>query len=246
MDSVESGVLGISATYLNITGLEKRASNTANSEGSFSTSDFSFSLAYAGNTQGKLFLPFSYGLTLKFIRQSIDQYSADAFAADLGAIAPVQICGIPASFGACIQNIGTSIKYINEEYQLPLVYKFGIAAKPFHNGKLPLLVALDVDFPNDSDISVKIGFEFEVNSMLNIRAGYRNMNSSTRDAISGGKLGAFNNSQFSAFSGLTAGFGLNIPLNTISNLSNGLNLDYAFVPYGELGNTHRISLGMKW
>jgi hypothetical protein len=47
--------------------------------------------------------------------------------------------------------------------------------------------------------------------------------------------------QFGRNTGAGSGFSVGMGL-TFSNLG----LDYAFVPYGDLGDTHRISLGYKF
>ncbi|GAG58644.1 unnamed protein product, partial [marine sediment metagenome] len=61
-------------------------------------------------------------------------------------------------------------------------------------------------------------WEYWVTNIMALRVGYR-----TGPADEG--------------SGLTVGAGFR---------AGRILLDYAFVPYGDLGNTHRISLGMKF
>lgn len=75
-----------------------------------------------------------------------------------------------------------------------------------------LLVAVDANQPVDDDLRVNIGAEYQfINNTFAIRGGYK----------SGIDQG-----------GVTAGAGFHI---------RNCRLDYAFVPYGGLGNTHRIS-----
>ena len=76
-----------------------------------------------------------------------------------------------------------------------------------------LLLAADVVVPNDNDIYACGGVEFGVSEAIALRAGYH----------SGRDIG----------SGLSAGLGLNLEQ---------IGVDYAYVPYAELGDTHRFSV----
>jgi len=78
-------------------------------------------------------------------------------------------------------------------------------------------LSLDVVSPNDNDSYFCGGAEFSLGSLIVLRAGY----TSAQD------IGE----------GYSAGIGFNSPT---------LSVDYAYVPYGDLGNTHRVSLSMKW
>ncbi|GAI40545.1 unnamed protein product, partial [marine sediment metagenome] len=81
----------------------------------------------------------------------------------------------------------------------------------------PFAVALDVVKPSDDDTYFCAGAEWWIAGLAALRAGYK----SNQD------IG----------SGLTVGLGFNLAT---------VELDYAYVDYGDLGNTHRISLGFKW
>ncbi len=81
----------------------------------------------------------------------------------------------------------------------------------------PFAVALDVVKPTDDDTYFCAGAEWWIGGLAALRAGYK----SNQD------IG----------SGLTVGVGFNLAT---------VELDYAYVDYGDLGNTHRISLGFKW
>lgn len=78
-----------------------------------------------------------------------------------------------------------------------------------------LLLATDVVKSIDRDVDAGVGAEWKPIEMLRLRAGYR---SQGRDV---GK-------------GLTAGLGVSLA---------GLEIDYAYVPFGVLGDAHRISAG---
>ena len=73
----------------------------------------------------------------------------------------------------------------------------------------------------NSKISENVGAEYWVSRNLALRIGY--------DTAS--------ISDIENFTGVSAGMGFKV---------SGLTLNYAWMPYGILGDTHRISLGFKW
>jgi len=80
-----------------------------------------------------------------------------------------------------------------------------------------LTLAVDVAKPQDNEIYYCLGAEWWLRNVLALRTGYK-----TNQDIG---------------QGLTAGIGYKF---------GRICLDYAYVPYGDLGDTHRISLGMKF
>ena len=81
----------------------------------------------------------------------------------------------------------------------------------------PFMIALDLVKPTDDDTYYCAGAEWWIEKIVALRVGYK----SNQDVGSG----------------LTAGLGFKVAT---------VDLDYAYVAYGDLGNTHRISLGFKW
>ncbi len=80
-----------------------------------------------------------------------------------------------------------------------------------------LILSLDFNKYSDTGFRGDFGAEYRLAETLALRLGYN----------SGNDMG----------SGLTAGFGFRI---------SSLNVDYAFVPYGDLGNAHRFSLSYNF
>ncbi len=80
-----------------------------------------------------------------------------------------------------------------------------------------LTLAVEIAKPQDNEIYYCLGAEWWLRNILASRVGYK-----TNQDI--GK-------------GITAGIGFKMGKTSI---------DYAYVPYGDLGDTHRISLGMKF
>ncbi len=121
--------------------------------------------------------------------------------------------------GALLSNVGTSI----QNFTQPLSYRFAgsyqlrnTLMKKDHD-----IIALDFNGYNDTGFKIDAGDEYQMTFGRNdvaLRVGYN-----TEDDLSG----------------ITAGAGLAHRFDDFT-----ASLDYAFVPYGVLGNTHRVSLNI--
>ena len=118
--------------------------------------------------------------------------------------------------GFVVQNLGS----INPSTgsgtgaSLPQTMKLGLSKNLLSDR---LLLAFDVSFPKDNNTILSLGGEFKINPLFEIRAGY---NTKSEEG-GGGNIGI--------------GLGLNLAR---------FKVDYAYVPYGDLGSTHRVGLGV--
>ncbi|PIV56245.1 hypothetical protein COY52_09405 [Candidatus Desantisbacteria bacterium CG_4_10_14_0_8_um_filter_48_22] len=159
------------------------------------------------------------GGTVKIINQQLDDKSAFGIAADLGMQYKLNKEGL--ILGLALQNMGCEAPFITEASSLPMNLKAGIANKSA-DSKLTLSADLNYSIL-DSIWAVGAGIEYWVHPVFAIRAGY--------------KYNSAINNTLGALAGLTCGVGFKIGI---------LGIDYALVPYGDLGYTHRISLIAKF
>jgi len=157
------------------------------------------------------------GINLKYISEKIEDESAIAFAVDLGCLYATPVPKLNVGFS--VQNLGTKIKFISESDPLPLNFKVGASYKMLEKDALAL--ALDVNIPNEGNVNVHVGGEYLLLDMIALRAGYKTTTIKELGALSG----------FSCGCGFTF---------------KGYGIDYAWVPYGDFGSTHRISLAIKF
>ena len=166
---------------------------------------------------GKQFGILDIGIAGKYISTKIDK-SASAVAADAGL--RLNISGNIVLAGS-LSNMGTGLKYRERTDKLPALGRMGAAVK-FKN----ILLAADLLMPKGAKMYFAAGTEFcayqAENLRFLLRAGYNGRTSSS-------KLGGM--------TGFSAGTGFDI---------SGFSVDYAFTPFGDLGNSHRISLSMKF
>ena len=184
------------------------------------TGDFSPTDMCVSLSYARNFKGVDLGANIKYISLKIEN-TATAYGADLGAQYKLKdVLDDKLTLGLAVQSIGTKVKFINEEDPLPMNVKLGGAYAIKGNW----LAVLDFNAPIDNAVSVGAGTEYmyKVKEKIELfgRAGYN-----TRNLDTGG------------LNGVTAGIG-------IKYLDYGF--DYAFVPYGELGNTQRISISLKF
>lgn len=216
---MSKSAIGVSITYLSIGGIDGR-DISGKSTGKKTVSNLAIPVTYSQKLSSKL----AVGINLKLISQDYYMEKGSGFGIDLGMLAfPKE----NFSLGLNLQNIGPKIKIGDAENKLPFNIKGGIAYK-----KKNLTTAFDLDKPIDDNVKVHVGVEYLlVNKILAIRAGYENV----------GNLGGI--------SGLSFGLGFNIKEYGI--FSNELSersflIDYALVSYGDIGYTHRFSLGVNF
>ena len=171
-----------------------------------------YDLLVALSYGGKINKSISIGFSAKLLQEKIDEQKAQAFAVDLGGIYSADNKFL---VGVNLQHLGTKMKFIEESYGLPLNVNIGLAYKLLDNA---LTLAVDSNIPSDNDVNIGFGADYRIMGMFDLRFGYRY---------------AFGGNDLGTVSGLRAGVGFGI---------GNYKLDYAFVPYGELGQSHRISL----
>jgi hypothetical protein len=169
---------------------------------------------------------YSIGATFKGINEKVDTVSGWGLAGDIGLLSrPELVKGLSA--GLTLQNLGTSP---DPSASLPIVMRLGLGydwEAPFTRERLDdkLLTGVDLIMPIvpvDGVWHLNVGTEytrwFEA-QWASVRAGYRVP------------------TDLGPLAGLTVGGSLGTELPG-ANLS----LDYAWIPYGELGNMHRIAM----
>ncbi len=193
--------------------------------GSFTPNDQAFSAAYAARL-GELRL----GGALKLIRQSLADVSATGAAVDVGVQASrVTTAGEgPVDLGASLTNLGPPIKLGGEKAPLPLALRGGFL---WHTSPT-FGTALDVNLPVDAAPFVAFGFEWDFPLS---GAGRRSASSPKASLRAGYNQGRARDHE--GLAGMTAGAGLDLA---------SFRLDYAWVPFGDLGTTNRVSLAFRF
>ena len=210
----DQGTWGLSVTNLHVDNIDSRTDDTDTPAGQFSSSDSAYWLSYAYPVTSRLNL----GANAKYIRQTLDNVDANAYATDLGAT--YDFDWQHSRLGATIQNVGTKVKFVNESDPLPLTMRFGGSVRPWNKR---FLFSSDIIVPRDNVIGLAVGGEYNKNVSnflgYSIRSGYNTV--SDAQGLTGVSVGA----------GLRLGRG---------------RFDFAWVPFGELGNSYRFALHIRF
>ncbi|MFH1380119.1 MAG: hypothetical protein ABII23_07575 [bacterium] len=164
----------------------------------------------------------SAGLNLKYISQTLGRYSASAYGGDAGIIYHV-LAGEERFYwdtGIAYHNAGTKLDFREEtsyKDKLPSSIRLGNVC-----GKGKLKAGVDLILPADNDLCGNLGLEYQVVEGAAFRLGFK--------AFGYDELG-----DDYYFTNMTAGLG--IPFYFIAG-----KFDYAFVPMGDLGTSHHVSL----
>lgn len=156
----------------------------------------------------------SLGASLFYLRSTI----ADTAATGGLNLGVQQILG-PVSLAIGLENFGGKLKYEKVAEPLPQRLRFGTVFHFVRN----VAMSLDVFKPKTGSTRFSAGTEYhrDLNDTigLSVRGGY---NGRSSDGISG-------------LTGITAGAGVSI---------GDVELDYAWIPFGNLGDTHRVSMSI--
>jgi hypothetical protein len=215
------GNIGFAINYLFMGEMDKY-DYAGDKQGSMTASDLALTFGLSRKVLIKEGMPYlKFGANIKYLHSKLEEEKADALATDLGL--QTELKNPKVKIGLVIQNIGTGMKFIKESCPLPTNIKLGAGYSLVVKNN-PLNLAFDINIPNDNNLRINFGTEYEINCGKNIIVSPRIGYGAYKEGLEG-------------LSGITAGIGFKYQNYFI---------DYAFVPYGQLGNTHRISLSMEF
>lgn len=208
----------------------------------YGASDMALGITYSR----KMYDRFSFGMTVKYIRQEIWHEKAIGYAVDLGIHYKTRLDGF--AIGSSISNFGSEMKlegrdllrafdadqlnysndklnvqYSTESFPLPLIIRSGVSYSKniLYNSAITCMV--DLIHPSNNVETINVGVEFNFLGLLSLRTGYQSL---------------FNTS---AENGLTMGFG--ILSNSKSRFPLGIH--YSYSEWGILNDVHRFSINLS-
>ncbi len=237
------GAVGVSLGYLYLGDIPKALETSSGdydpaSSGTFGASDLALNFAWAGNLfwrENKI------GLGLKVIQEAIEDSQTFSVGVDIGdqillsrtrwyraaAKDNWAVRLVPSVVGISFRNLGTPVKYSYQNDPLPMIGQLGLAYKFLDDD---LATALDLEYRMVEGLMV-----FHLGAEYWIHTGIRSGPKSTLDvALRGGYRTGYDATSAPGFS-----LGLGVQYSS-------LGLDYVFMPFGDLGMTHRISLKFSW
>lgn len=240
----EASAVGVEITYLTSGDIEQTTIEDQDGNGIFyNATDLAIGFAFAR----KLTDRFSVALKGKYIKQTIYNEEASAFAFDFGTLYKTDFKGLKigmnmANFGGSMQMQGNDLSSVNEDplsgnlvetvlktetWPLPIIFRVGIAVDIIalkdgfvQNNENRLTLSIDGNHPNDNHETVGAGLEYEWNELLALRLGYKNNHDVENFSFGGG----------------------------LKMILAGLhfNLDYAYADFGDLDSIQRFTAGIAF
>jgi len=160
----------------------------------------------------------SLGLNIKIISSTlVGDYSAMAYAGDIGVLGKFLLGSNSLRIGAAVQNLGTKLKFEEEGDPLPFTIRVGCSYEMNFGKEHVLAVAAEGVKPNDNEIRGNVGVEYWYKEIFALRSGY--------------KIGY-------DLDGFTAGVGFNWQ---------GYGLDYGWGMLAtKMGDNHRVSFTARF
>jgi len=210
---------GLSANYLRVGDITRTLSTgLSTGDGFTETGSFStYDMALGASAAGPVMDDLKAGGTVKFIRESLSDASASAGAVDAGILYRLND-EHSWNVGVSLLNFGVASRFADAAVKLPSTIRAGISGQPFPQWLISTDFVKRVDTSGEADI----GIEVNPHRMVSFRMGYRYAR--TRPDLGG-------------LSDFSAGMGLRY---------NSMSFDYAFIPLGDLGITHRITVNYRF
>lgn len=197
----------------------------------FGFSDFLFGLSYARRMTNQ----FSFGLTTKFMQETLAEITMRAVLFDLGTYYDTGWQSI--RFAVVVSNFGQDMKpsgdftfqdFSNESVTVddfqsfapPIMFRIGVAAEIVETENHAITSSVQLNHPNDNAENVNLGVEYRWQDMIAFRAGYKTAQIEESYSL---------------------GFGLNVPITMAD-----FRLDYAFTDFGRLGTVNRFGIQLQF
>ncbi len=210
-------------------------------DGTLTAFDMAGRFALAGRILRDVFIGASFQMLQSEVsfqnvtKERIGDKAARSTAIGLGCLYNTPVPNL--SVGFSFQNWGKQTQaFIRKKESLPFAFRLGVAYKvavtpwkamPTENEKTvdsnkpagTLIAAMDMDFPIDGSAGARMGVEYRFGNGVAVRGGYR------------------------------TGMGFDFPAGLCGGLgysTSAYQLDYAFVPYGNVGSTHRVCFTVRF
>jgi len=203
----------------------------------YSYGDFAAAVSYSR----KMTDQFSFGVTVRYIEETLDVLKMRGTVVDLGTyywtgIGTSRFAVVVTNFGPDVAPTGQVTVFGGDQvnsfqsFSPPTQFKIGFALDPVQSADQRVTASIELQHPNDNAENLHMGVEYSWNNWLSLRAGVRR--------TIGEPLFGRDNTTASDF---TLGIGINAPTALTD-----LKFDYAYAHFNDLGSVHRISLGASF
>jgi long-subunit fatty acid transport protein len=203
----------------------------------FSFGDIAFGATYSR----KMTDQFSFGVTVRYVEETLDVLKMRGLMADLGTfywtgLGTSRFAVVVSNFGGDVAPTGDAPQFNGQSistfqsFSPPTRFKIGFAIEPVELEHQRLTTSIELNHPNDNAENVHLGAEYAYQERLFLRAG-------AKRTIGESLLGQ----DQTAANDITLGMGVLVPVG-----SNRITVDYAFANYNGLGSIHMFSVGVTY
>ncbi len=249
------GTVGASITSLTMEDMPVTTELEPNGTGEeFTASDLAMQLSLARALTDR----FSIGFNMKYIQQTIWHSKASTMAMDVGTLFRTQFKDM--RLGMSISNYGGSmtmsgrdalerfdpapnlegnngsiaVDYSLDNWDLPLIFRVGVAMDVLEMGVSKITIAADAIHPNDNYESINLGAEYNIMDKYFLRGGWKSEFVETNTSLASSDLEPREES-------FTFGAGFDLPL---FGSASGLRFDWAYGDFGRLKEAQRFNLSL--
>jgi len=176
---------------------------------------------------------FSFGLSFKYVRETMDDLVMNGYMLDFGTyywtgFKTLRVAASMRNFGPELHLDGTYLRLENtgttengyQSFSPPLIFSLGGAMDVYSKGDHIITSSLQMDHPMDDQEIYVIGMEYNYKTYLLLRTGYRANYEENR---------------------LTFGTGVNVPF-----WGKHLKIDYSYAYFSHLMLTQQFTLGFEF
>jgi len=189
----------------------------------FVFSDLAIGLTYSQKMTDK----FSFGVTVKYMEETLDKLKMRGVMIDLGTyywtgLGSTRFAVTVSNFGAemapdgKINLVGNREKSDWQSFSPPTMFRIGFAFEPYENEEHKVTTSIQLNHPNDNSENFALAVEYVWNSLLSLRGGYK-----------------FNVDE----QNFSLGAGVDVPISIAK-----FTFDYSFSNFERLGSVHRFSI----
>ena len=227
-----SNTIGVAITYLHTDDMKETTELQPFGTGRmFGFADFLIGFTYARNMTDQ----FSFGLTTKFMQETIAELTMNAVLFDLGTYyktgwRSTRFAVSVSNFGSDMSPTGTSIitdlnnqqNEVNayQSFAPPTIFRIGLAGELMDRPNHRVTGAIQLNHPNDNAENINFGVEYWWNETLALRGGVKTAQ---------------------AEESFSLGVGLHFPITMAD-----FRLDYAYTQFGRLGNVNRFAVQLMF
>jgi len=170
------GVLGISVNHLDMGEMVRTINADPTNPGgrylvvgNYTAEGLALGLTYAR----RLTPDFAFGLTARYVQETIAEYRSTNVVMDMGMVYRTGFRSL--RLGGYIQNFGVDSKYVGDTFKMPIIFRLGIAMEVLGSPDSPtrLTLALDALHPSDYSERLHAGAEYWFQNFIALRGGYK-------------------------------------------------------------------------